>query len=116
VASGDWTSRQCRAALAAAERLAASAAPPGVPVVFVGLFTTPETDSRPGTSACAGAAAILRSSAALCRAGEPGSGLRRPQPAPGEPVVRKTRYSGFWDTDIDARLKAWASTPWWSPA
>jgi nicotinamidase-related amidase len=46
------------------------------------------------------------SEAALCRAGQPGSAFYGPQPAEGELVVAKTRYSGFVGTDLDARLKA----------
>lgn len=94
------------AALAAAERLASGARAVGAPVVFVGLFTTPETDSDAWDERMRRRGNDPEAGPALCRAGSPGSAFVGPQPQPGELVVRKTRYSPFWDTDIDARLKA----------
>jgi ureidoacrylate peracid hydrolase len=91
-------------ALAAAEKLVADARAAGVPVVFVGLSTTPETDSpawnermrrRGGDPGC-------RRGPVPGRAGR--VGVLRPQPAPGELVVPKTRYSGFVGTDLDMQL------------
>nr|WP_295105455.1 cysteine hydrolase [uncultured Caulobacter sp.] len=94
------------AALAAAERLAACARAAGAPVVFVGLFTTPETDSDAWGERMRRLGNDPEASPALCRVGAPGSDFVGPQPAPGELVFRKTRYSPFWDTDIDAQLNA----------
>lgn len=94
------------AALAAAEHLADAARAAGVPVVFVGLFTTPETDSDAWDERMRRRGNDPEAGPALCRAGSPGSDFVGPQPAPGELVLRKTRYSPFWDTDIDAQLKA----------
>ncbi len=94
------------AALAAAERLAGAARRAGVPVVFVGLFTTPETDSDAWDERMRRRGADPEAGPALCRAGAPGSDFVGPQPQSGELVLRKTRYSPFWDTDIDAQLKA----------
>jgi ureidoacrylate peracid hydrolase len=93
-------------ALAAAERLAASARAAGVPVVFVGLFTTAETDSPAWNERLRRRGGDPEVDAALCRLGEVGSDFYGPQPAPGEPVVAKTRYSGFVGTDLDVRLKS----------
>lgn len=93
-------------AVAAAERLVEAARGGGIPVVFVGLFTSPETDS------CSWKARMRRrggdpdNESALCREGEVGSDFHGPKPLPGEAVVKKTRYSGFGGTDLDARLKA----------
>ena len=42
----------------------------------------------------------------LCRAGQPGSDFYGPKPLAGETVIEKTRYSAFYGTDLDARLKA----------
>lgn len=92
-------------AVAAAERLVEAAREAEVPVVFVGLFTTPETDS-PSWKARMRRRGDPDSESALCREGEPGSDFHGPKPAPGELVVKKTRYSGFGGTDLDARLKA----------
>jgi len=91
------------AALAAAERLADAARATGVAVIFVGLQTRAETDSA------AWAERNRRlgggGEAALCRAGESGSAFVGPTPRAGEAVIAKTRYSGFFGTDLDAVLK-----------
>jgi nicotinamidase-related amidase len=92
-------------ALAAAEKLVADARAAGAPVVFVGLWTTPETDSAAWNERLRRRGGNPDVDAALCRAGQAGSAFYGPQPAPGEPVVRKTRYSGFVGTDLDQRLR-----------
>ena len=93
-------------AVAAAERLVEAAREAGTPVVFVGLFTSPETDSPSWKARMRRRGGDPDSESALCRVGEVGSEFYGPQPLPGEPVVKKTRYSGFGGTDLDARLKA----------
>lgn len=92
-------------ALAAAEKLVADARVAGAPVVFVGLWTTPETDSAAWNERLRRRGGNPDVDAALCRAGQAGSEFYGPQPAPGEPVVRKTRYSAFVGTDLDQRLR-----------
>lgn len=92
-------------ALAAAEKLVADARAAGAPVVFVGLWTTPETDSAAWNERLRRRGGNPDVDAALCRAGQAGSAFYGPQPAPGEAVVRKTRYSGFVGTDLDQRLR-----------
>ena len=92
-------------ALDAAERLAQAARAVGVPVVFVGLFTTPETDSPAWNERMRRRGGDPEIDAVLCRAGEVGSDFYGPKPAPGELVVPKTRYSGFVGTDLDVKLK-----------
>jgi nicotinamidase-related amidase len=92
-------------ALAAAEKLVAAARAAGAPVVFVGLWTTPETDSVAWNERLRRRGGNPDVDAALCRAGQAGSAFYGPQPAPGEAVVRKTRYSGFVGTDLDQRLR-----------
>jgi ureidoacrylate peracid hydrolase len=91
-------------ALAAAEKLVAAARAAGAPVVFVGLWTTPETDSPAWNERLRRRGGNPDVDAALCRAGQVGSEFHGPQPAPGELVVRKTRYSGFVGTDLDVQL------------
>jgi ureidoacrylate peracid hydrolase len=91
-------------ALAAAERLVAQARAVGVPVVFVRLSTTPETDSAAWNERIRRRGGNPEIDAALCRADQAGSEFYGPKPAPGELVVRKTRYSGFVGTDLDMRL------------
>lgn len=92
-------------ALAAAERLTDSARAAGVPVVFVGLFTTPETDSPAWNERMRRRGGDPEVDAVLCRAGQVGSDFYGPRPAPGELVVAKTRYSGFVGTDLDVQLR-----------
>jgi ureidoacrylate peracid hydrolase len=91
-------------ALAAAEKLVADARAAGVPVVFIGLSTTPETDSVAWNERMRRRGGNPDVDAALCRAGEVGSAFYGPQPLPGELVVLKTRYSGFVGTDLDMQL------------
>ncbi|SFJ24180.1 cysteine hydrolase [Caulobacter sp. UNC279MFTsu5.1] len=91
-------------ALAAAETLVAQARAAGVPVVFVGLSTTPETDSAAWNERLRRRGGDPDVDAALCRAGQVGSEFYGPKPAPGELVVHKTRYSGFVGTDLDMQL------------
>jgi len=93
-------------AVAAAEKLVEAARSAGVPVVFVGLFTSPETDSSSWKTRLRRRGGDADSESALCRDGEIGSAFYGPQPSPGELVVKKTRYSGFGGTELDARLKA----------
>jgi ureidoacrylate peracid hydrolase len=93
-------------AVAAAERLVEAARGAGIPVVFVGLFTSPETDSSSWKERMRRRGGDPDNESALCRVGEVGSEFYGPKPAPGEPVVKKARYSGFGGTDLDARLKA----------
>lgn len=94
------------AALAAAERLAEAARAAEVAVVFAGLFTTPKTDSSAWNERMRRRGGDPSVDAALCRADEVGSAFVGPQPQPGDLVIRKARYSAFWNTDLDARLKA----------
>jgi len=93
-------------AVAAAGRLVEVARAAGVPVVFVGLFTSPETDSPSWRERMRRRGGDPDNDSALCREGEVGSDFYGPRPLPGERVVKKTRYSGFGGTDLDARLKA----------
>ena len=93
-------------AVTAAERLVESARTVGVPVVFVGLFTSADTDSSAWRERMRRRGGDPDGESALCRTGEVGSDFYGPQPLPGELVVRKTRYSGFGGTDLHDRLKA----------
>jgi ureidoacrylate peracid hydrolase len=93
-------------ALAAAERLVADARAAGVPVIFVGLFTTPQNDSPAWNERMRRRGGDPDTDAALCRAGTGGAEFYGPQPLEGELVIEKARYSGFLGTDLDARLKA----------
>lgn len=94
------------AALEAAQKLAEAARAAGVPVIFTGLFTQTETDSPVLLERLRRRGGDPAIEAAFCREGEAGSAFVGPQPQPGERVIRKTRYSAFWQTDLDTRLRA----------
>jgi nicotinamidase-related amidase len=93
-------------AVAAAERLVDAARAAGTPVVFLGLFTTPETDSPSWKERMRRRGGDPDNESALCREGDVGSNFYGPQPGPDELVVKKARYSGFVGTKLDAWLKA----------
>ena len=93
-------------ALVAAARLVEAARVAGASVVFVGLFTEPATDSAAWKLRMARQGGDAEADSALCRLGSPGAAFSGPQPAPGELVVHKTRYSGFHETDLSAELRA----------
>jgi len=92
-------------ALAAASRLATRARAAGVPVIFVGLQTRPDTDSAVWSEMMRRRGGDPEADSALCREGEPGAAFVGPTPAAGERVIAKRRYSGFFGTDLDAHLK-----------
>jgi ureidoacrylate peracid hydrolase len=94
------------AALAAARRLAVAARAAGAPVTFVGLQTTPGTDSPAWSERMRRRGGTQEEEGALCRMGEPGAAFVGPTPEPGELVIGKTRYSGFFRTDLDETLRA----------
>ncbi|MGA0602911.1 cysteine hydrolase family protein [Caulobacter sp. KR2-114] len=93
-------------ALAAAERLVDAARRAGAPVIFVGLMTRSDTDSRFWKERMRRRGGSPDEDSGLCRAGEVGAAFYGPTPAPGELVVPKIRYSGFFGTTLDAALKA----------
>jgi len=93
------------AALAAAEDLAHAARAAQVPVIFVGLMTSADTDSAAWSERMRRRGGDPESESGLCRIGEPGCAFVGPLPAPGERIIAKTRYSGFHGTDMDRVLK-----------
>lgn len=92
-------------ALERAQALAEAARKAGAPVVFVGLFTRPETDSSAWRERMRRRGGDPDSDSGLCRADEVGSDWYGPKPLPGEAVVEKARYSGFHDAPLDSVLK-----------
>lgn len=76
-----------------------------VPVIFLGLSTSPQTDSpsmalwmeRRGLTSADGLA--------ICRAGTPGAEFYELLPAPEDPVVFKSHYSGFHRTGLMAVIE-----------
>lgn len=92
-------------ALAAAERLVEAARAAKVPVVFVGLSTTPASDSPAWRERMGRRGGNADIESDLCRAGHAGSDFYGPQPASGELVIEKTRYSAFHGTGLGERLR-----------
>lgn len=93
-------------ALVVAEHLAKAARLAGTLVVFVGLRTRPETDSATWRERIRRLGGDPNRDMAFCREDEPGAAFVGPRPEPGEIVIAKTRYSAFFDTDLDSALKS----------
>jgi ureidoacrylate peracid hydrolase len=92
-------------ALLAAERLVQAGRAAGVPVIFIGLMTSKTTDSSAWLERTRRRGGDPEGDSGLCRVGEPGSAFYGPTPLPGETVIPKTRYSGFYATALDQTLK-----------
>jgi ureidoacrylate peracid hydrolase len=93
-------------ALTKAQTLVDAARQAGVTVIFIGLQTRPELDSAAWNERMRRQGGDPEQDSALCRIGTPGAAFVGPQPAPGELVIAKMRYSGFFRTDLDAELRA----------
>ncbi len=94
------------AALEGATRLVDAAREAGVPVVFVGLQTDPETQSAAWARRISRRGGDPQAELALCRAGSLGAAFVGPRPVSGDLVIAKGRYSGFFATDLNAALSA----------
>jgi ureidoacrylate peracid hydrolase len=92
------------AALAAAERLVTAARAAGTPVIFVRLETDPALDSPVWVERMRRLGGDPDHDLELCRIGAPGAAFVGPQPAEGETVVSKLRYSAFYGTELDEDL------------
>ncbi|HAI72580.1 MULTISPECIES: cysteine hydrolase family protein [Alteromonas] len=77
----------------------------GLPVVFIGLQTSPETDSEAWSEWMARQGKDSTSEQAICRRGTQGEAFYQCMPTPSDKVVLKTRYSAFWQTDLNSWLK-----------
>jgi len=93
-------------AIAQAAKLADLARAAGAPVVFVGLQTSAALDSPAWRERMIRRGANPDEESALCRIGERGAEFVGPTPLPGELVVPKIRYSGFFGTTLQAGLAA----------
>ena len=92
-----------QAAVKQAERLAEAARAAQVPLIFVRLITSPgnENEFSREWKARRGVA-----EPPLCREGTRGADFVGPQPAGGDYVVSKSRYSPFDGTRLDESLRA----------
>ena len=88
------------AAIANMEKLIAAARKAGVPVIFIGLSTSPETDSPSWADWMRRREGNPEAESNVCRAGTEGAAFYGPQPAPGDRVVLKPKYSAFYETDF----------------
>lgn len=93
-------------AIANVEKLISAARAGGVPVIFIGLETRPETDSPIWKERMRRREGDPEAESNVCRAGSPGVAFYGPQPQPGDVVVMKPKYSAFYATDFDKRLSA----------
>jgi ureidoacrylate peracid hydrolase len=93
------------AALAAAERLARAARAAGAPVLFVGLATTPGSDSPAWAERARRRGRDAQVESEVCRKGSAGAAFFGPTPEPGDLVIHKERYSAFFGTDLDRELR-----------
>ena len=93
-------------AIAKATELVDLARAAGTPVVFVGLQTSAALDSPAWRERMIRRGANPDEESAICRAGERGAEFVGPTPLPGELVVPKIRYSGFFGTTLHAGLTA----------
>ncbi len=93
-------------ALAAAGRLAPAARDANVPILFAALRTQAETDSPAWRERIRRRGGDPDLAMALCRREAPGAAFIGPLPEPGDMVIAKTRYSAFFQTDLDFVLKA----------
>jgi ureidoacrylate peracid hydrolase len=88
--------------LPALEGLVESARAAGVTVIFLRYAQTRATESEVHLEQRGRG----RSDFAYCQEGTPGAGFYRIEPADGEAVVTKHRYSGFINTDLDLLLRS----------
>jgi len=93
-------------AIAATNALIDAARGCGVPVIFVALVTSPDSDSPSWKERMRRMGEDAGESYGVCRAGTEGAAFYGVAPLGGEAVVEKTKYSGFYGTDLDARLKS----------
>jgi len=94
------------AALAAAERLAEAARAADVPVVFLGISTSPADDPPAWKEWWRRRGGDPATAFEVCRAGTIGTAFIGPHPRIDETVIAKLRYSGFHETDLDEELRA----------
>lgn len=87
-------------AIANMKRLVTAARGAGVPVIFIGLETSVETDSPVWMERMRRRDGDPESESNVCRAGTPGAAFYGPLPQPGDAVVMKPKYSAFYATNL----------------
>jgi ureidoacrylate peracid hydrolase len=93
-------------AVSAAGRLVDSAHAAGAPVIFVGLQTSAQLDSRSATLRRARLGQPYSENKRVCRKGTWGADWYRLRPTDADISISKARYSSFQDTELDLQLKA----------
>lgn len=94
------------AAIAKTEQLITAARAAKVPVIFVGLETSPETDSPVWAERVRRRDSDPEAESNVCRAGSEGVAFYGPQPQPGDKIVMKPKYSAFYNTNFVEVLSA----------
>jgi len=93
------------AALAAAGRLADAAREAQARVIFVGLQNAPDSLSPAWLERTRRQGGPTQIDAQPCLSGSPGAAFIGPQPQADDWVIAKRRYSAFFGTNLDARLR-----------
>lgn len=93
------------AAIEKSRTLIEAARKAGVPVIFIGLGTSPETDSPAWKEWMSRRGQDADGSSAICRIGSPGAAFYGVTPEPGDEIVLKPKYSAFHATGFDELLK-----------
>jgi ureidoacrylate peracid hydrolase len=81
-----------------------SARQAGVPIYFIGLKTTKQTDSPAWREWMSRQGRDPEIESAICRQDTPGMDFYIVQPEPTDSVIYKTRYSAFFGTEFDKQL------------
>ena len=93
------------AAIANMEKLIGAARAADVPVIFIGLETSAETDSPVWTERMHRREGNPEAESNVCRKGTPGAAFYGPQPQAGDTVVMKPKYSAFHATNFAEVLR-----------
>ncbi|MDO6710805.1 cysteine hydrolase [Aliiglaciecola sp. 2_MG-2023] len=86
------------------QKLVASARSKGIAVIFVGLKTTEQDDSPAWQEWMTRQGRDAKAESAICRADTSGMDFYGIQPQDGDVVIYKTRYSAFFNTQLDEVL------------
>ncbi|WP_158969416.1 cysteine hydrolase family protein [Paraglaciecola sp. L3A3] len=85
--------------------LVESARKAGVPVYFIGLKTSAKDDSPAWRERMTRQGKDAEIESAICREGTSGMDFYKILPEPTDPVIYKGRYSAFYDTQFNQKLK-----------
>ncbi|GAB2678497.1 cysteine hydrolase family protein [Aliiglaciecola aliphaticivorans] len=87
------------------KKLVASARKNDIPIIFVGLKTTEQDDSAAWQEWMSRQGRDAKAESAICRADTAGMTFYGAEPQDGDWVIYKTRYSAFYETQLNDLLK-----------